>query len=188
MQSSNDEHFDPRAQILSLDEEQAIDFARNFFDQHCEARDAAFLAEVITAGARSGTVAYEHAVGGSPLAQLTYGTAKLHGSHTEQNSSEGLFWLMRAFNNGNAKAAIVLAGAYMDGQHLQPNLEKAFRYASFAAEKQLPSGQFILANLLVGGDGIPEDQERAIELLQTAAKAGYAPALQMLADNDISLD
>ena len=188
MQSSNDEHFDPKAQIQSLDEEQAVEYAKRFVDQNCEESDAAFFTEVITAGEKSPEVTYQHAVSGSPMAQLVYGTAKLSGSHTEQSTSEGLFWLMRSFNNGNPKAAIVLAGTYMAGEQVSQNMQKAYKFASFAADRELPAGQFLLANLLIGVGGIPEDQERAIELLQTSAKSGYVPALKMLNDNDIPLD
>jgi TPR repeat protein len=188
MQSSNDDFFDPRAQLLSLTESEAIEYARNFFDDNCAGHDAAYLSDVITAGGNSQNVTYQHAIGGSPAAQLTYGVAKLHGLHTDQSTSEGLFWLLRAFNNGNAKAAIVLAGAYTQGEHIAPDARKALKYATYAAENGLPSGQFLLANLLVGGGDIPEDQEKAIELLQEAARSGYAPARQMLQDNDLPLE
>ncbi len=188
MHSSNDDHFDPKAQLLTLTEDQAVEYAKKFIDQNCEESDAAYLSEVITAGQKSPEVTYLHAIGGSPVAQLVYGTNKLLGEHIEQSVSEGLFWLLRSFNNGNAKAAIMLAGTYMEGEHIKQNLRKALKYASFAADQGVPAGQFVLANLLVGGGEIPEEQERAIALLQTAAKSGYAPALRMLEENDIPFE
>lgn len=188
MQSSNDDHFDPKTQLLTLTEEQAIEYAKTFFDDNCGERDAAFFNEVITAGERSPDVIYQHAMGGSPLAQCTYGVAKLEGVHVEQEVSEGLFWLLRSYNNGNAKAAIVLAGAYMQGEHVALNLKKAFLYASFAAEQGLPDGKFVLANLLIGVGDIPEDQERAVDLLQASARSGYKHAIDMLENNGIPLE
>jgi TPR repeat protein len=188
MQHINDEHFDPKAQLLTLSESEAIEYAHRFLDEHCERKDAAYLSEVITAGEKSPEVTYDHAMGGSAVAQLVYGSAKLHGTHTEQSISEGLFWLMRSFNNGNAKAAIVLAGTYMQGTYVARNPSKALTYARHAADQGLPAGQFVLANLLIGGEGIPEDEEQAIELLQSAARSGYAAALKMLQDNGISLE
>ena len=188
MQSSNDEYFDPKAQLLTLTEEDAVEYAKSFIDQNCDTSDAAYLSEVIAAGEKSPEITYQHAVSGSPVAQLVYGTAKLNGTHTDQSVSEGLFWLMRSFNNGNAKAAIILAGAYMEGEHVPESPKSALRFADFAADKGLPAGQYILANLLIGAEGIPEDHERAVGLLQAAAKAGYAPALQMLEDNEIPLE
>lgn len=187
MQTGNDDNFDPKAQLLTLSEQQAVDYARNFIDQNCGERDAAYFSEVIMAGEKSPEVTCSHAVAGSPVAQLVYGVAKLHGTHTRQSTSEGLFWLVRSFNNGNAKAAVVLAGVYMEGEQITPNLRKALDYATFAADRGLPEGRFILANLLIGGGEIPEDQERAIDLLLDAAKSGYEPALRMLEDNGISL-
>ena len=188
MQGSNDDYFDPKAQLERLGEEQAIEYAKTFIDRNCEKIDASYLSEVISAGEKSVDVTYQHAVNGSPIAQLVYGTAKLNGSHTKQSTSEGLFWLMRSFNNGNPKAAIVLAGTYMEGHCVTKCMEKAYRFASFAADSNLPAGQYILANLLIGGGEIPEDQERAIALLQASAKSGYTPAIQLLKDNDIALD
>src|SRR5690606_20785819 len=185
MHSSNDEHFDPKAQLLALTEEQAVEYANSFLDQNCEASDAAYLSEVITAGEKSPEVTYQHAIDGSSVAQLVYGTSKLSGAHTAQSTSEGLFWLLRSFNNGNVKAAIVLAGTYMQGEYVTKNLKRAFKYASFAAGQGSPAGQFILANLLVGGGEIPEDQDEAIALLQVAARGGYTLAIQMLEDNGI---
>lgn len=188
MPSSSDDHFDPKTELLSLGEEQAIAYAKKFIDQNCEQKDASFLTEVISAGEKSAEVTYQHAVDGSPIAQLVFGTAKLNGFHTEQSTSEGLFWLVRSFNNGNPKAAIVLAGTFIEGCRVTKNVQKAYKFASFAAGRDLPAGQYILANLLIGGGEILEDQERAIDLLKASAKSGYAPALQMLEDNDIPLD
>jgi len=168
MHSSNDEHFDPKAQLLALTEEQAVEYAKNFVDQNCEASDAAYLSEIITAGEKSPEVTYQHAIDGSSVAQLVYGTTMLTGAHTTQSISEGLFWLLRSFNSGNIKAAIVLAGTYMQGEYVATNLKRAFKYASFAADRGSPAGQFILANLLVGGGEIAEDQDKAIALLQVA--------------------
>ena len=185
---SNDDYFDPRAQILKLTAEQAVQYAKDFIDRNCEKSDAAYLSEVVTAGERSPEVTYRHAIGGSPIAQLVYGTAKLKGLHTDQNVSEGLFWLIRSFNNRNPRAGIVLAGTYIEGEHIAKNLKRALKYASFAADQGLPAGQFVLANLLISAGEIPIDQERAVELLQAAAKSGYAPAQRMLDHNNIPLE
>lgn len=179
MKCSNDEYFDPKAQLLTLSEEQAIEYAKQFFDQNCECRDAAYLSEIITAGEKSTELTYSYAIEGSPVAQLAYGYARLNGLHVQQSISEGLFWLLRSYNNGNAKAALLLASVYLEGKYIAASSEKALLYASYAAEQGLAEGQYFLANLLIGISGIPEDHERAVILLRMAAKAGYEPALQM---------
>jgi hypothetical protein len=74
MDSVNDDHYDPKAQLLTLTEEQAIEYAKRFFDQNCEASDAAYLKEVMTAGPDSVEVTYQHAIRGSSVARLVYGT------------------------------------------------------------------------------------------------------------------
>jgi TPR repeat protein len=185
MQGTNDDHFDPREQLLTLSEEQALEYARSFINENCSERDAAYLSEVVAAGQHSTEVTYRHAVGGSPVAQLVYGTVRLHGSHIDQCVSEGLFWLTRSLNSGNAKAAIVLAGAFEEGKHVGRDAARALKYATLAADHGLPAGEFFLANLLIGVQDIPEDQERAIALLQAAARKGYAPAIKMLEENSI---
>ncbi|HEX5687812.1 MAG TPA: hypothetical protein VFY73_27675 [Ideonella sp.] len=187
MRSSNDDHFDPRTQLASLSAEEAVEYAQGLIDQHCEEKDAKYLFEVISAGERSVEVSYMHAVGGSAVAQLAYGLAKLDGEHTDQNVSEGLFWLVRSHNNGNASAAVMLWNAYTQGTHLPRSLGKAFVYASAAADRGLPAGQYILANVLVDSAS-SEDHERAIDLLRAAARNGHEPAVKMLADNGISLE
>lgn len=188
MQVSNDDHFDPREQLRVLSEEQALEYARAFFDQNCAESDATFLSDVITAGVASPAVTYLHALRGSPTAQLVYGSARLTGAHVEQCVSEGLFWLLRSFNNGNAKAALMLAGIFVEGKYVKRCTTRAMEFAAFASDRGVPAGQFVLANLLMDGDGAMENQARAIELLQAAAGGGYARARQMLEDNGIPFE
>ena len=186
--SSNDEHFDPRAQLISLSEEEALLYAQNFFDQNCEEKDAAYMNAVVVAGEQAAIVTYEHALLGSAVAQLVYGTAKLHGWHTEQNVAEGLFWLRRAHNNRNGKASVVLCGTYLKGDLIGRNPTRALEYVTPAAERGLPSAQYVLANLLIQREATPVDEDRAIALLKDSARSGYALAVQMLEDNEIPLD
>ncbi|WP_395007598.1 tetratricopeptide repeat protein, partial [Undibacterium sp.] len=156
---SNDVNYDPRAQLATLSEEEAIAYAQNIFDQNCEEKDASFMKAVIVAGEQAQIVTYEHAVLGSAAAQLVYGAAKLNGSHTDQNVSEGLFWLRRAHNNGNGKASVVLCGTYLEGKHIGRNPKKALEYIMPAADQGLPSAMYILANMLINGEAMPIDEE-----------------------------
>lgn len=185
MNSANDGHFDPRQQLRTLSEDQLLDYVASFVDQNCAELDAAYLKEVIQAGPASLEVTHLHAVRGSPVAQLAKGMALISGEHVDRNIAEGLFWLLRASNNGNPQAAVILADTYAQGRHVPRSMGKALHFASLAAERELPAGQFYLANLLVGGDGIPEDQPRAIALLRAAAAKGLPAALRMLDDNGI---
>lgn len=188
MHSANDEHFDFKAQLQTLSEEEAVEYAKRYFDQNCEATDAAYLAEIVTAGERSVEVTYQHAINGSPVAQLVYGLNTLQGNHTPQCISEGLFWLRRACNNGNAKAALLLAGTYLQGEHVRANPERALEYASVAAERDLAEGKYMLASLLIDDQATEAQQTRAIALLQSAARQGYTPARKLLDDKGIALD
>lgn len=185
---SNDLNYDPRDQLATLSEEEAITYAQNIIDQNCDEKDASFMKALLVAGEQAQIVTYEHAVLGSAAAQLVYGAAKLNGSHTDQNVAEGLFWLRRAHNNGNSKASVVLCGTYLEGKHISRNPKKALEYIIPAADKGLPAAMYILANMLLSGETMPIDEDRAITILKESARSGYAPALKMLEDNDIPLE
>lgn len=183
--SSNDAHYQAREQLASLSVEEALAYATRLFDHHCNEADAAYLREVISAGEQSADVTYRHATEGSPIAQLAYGCTQLQVAPAGGNASEGLFWLRRSFNNGNAKAGLLLANAFLEGRIVGYNPARAFQFASVAADQGLPEGQYFLANLLIGVKGIQADHARAVDLLQAAASSGYAPAAQLLAQNGI---
>jgi TPR repeat protein len=187
MHITNDRFFDPRDQLRTLSEEEAVQYSFSFIDENCAEKDAAYLKQVIVAGSNSMEVTYQHALSGSPAAQFVYGTARLDGAHVEQCVSEGLFWLVRATNGGNMKAALVLAGVFLEGALTKRCSARAMQYATVAADGGLPEGKHFLANLLIGVDELPQDHERAIDLLQTASQHGYGPAMAMLEENNIPL-
>ncbi len=187
-ESSNDAIFDPRAQLAALSPADAVAYVHHIIDEHCEAKDAAYMKAVIVAGARSAEVSLEHAMAGSPVAQTTYGAARLNGLHVDQDVAEGLFWLRRAHNNGHAHASILLCIVYLDGKQVARNTEKALSYVEAAADRGLASAQFVLANMLLDGESAPVDEARAVALLRASARGGYAKAAELLAENGLSID
>jgi TPR repeat protein len=48
--------------------------------------------------------------------------------------------------------------------------------------------QYIYANLLIEGDGIDADEDMGISWLRSSARGGYARAVDMRAENNISLE
>ncbi len=185
MNSSNDAHFDPQAQLLELAEQEAVAYVQSLVAHHAGAADAAYAGEVVTAGAQSLPVTLKHAQAGSPMAQLVYGVAKLEGAHTGPSVSEALFWLLRACHQGNAKAGLVLSHAFIQGKATPRNPSRALMYAEMAAELGSADGLYLLAHLLLGHAGIAEDQDRAVALLRTAASAGHAPSIRLLEENGL---
>ena len=184
---SNDQFFDPHEQLRTLSEEAALEYARAFVDQNCEELDAAFLKQVMEAGDRSIELTHQHAIAGSPAAQLVYGTLLLHGSQVPPSPAEGIFWLVRASNGGSRKAALVLANAFLEGRQVKRNAARALVYATVATDAGPPEAEYFLANLLIGVDDIPQDHLRAVSLLQSAAQRGYLPAIIQLNENSLPL-
>ena len=184
---SNDPNFDPRAQLANLSEEEALAYAGNLLDANCEERDAAYLKAVLTAGEESVNLTYEHALGGSGVAQFIYGAAKLMGTYTDQNTAEGFFWLRRAHNNGTGRASALLAAIYLEGRLIGRDAAKALAYVTPAAEQGVSSAQYVLATVLLDGEVVPVDEDRAIALLRDSASKGYAQAADLLAANGIPL-
>ncbi len=185
---ANDQFYNLREQLRSLSEEDAITLASGYIEANAGELDAAYLKLMLTAeGAQLQAHTQDHAFLGSPAAQTVLGTNKLFGTHTEQSTSEGLFWLRRAHNSGNGKASIVLGGAYLDGKHLKRDATKALEYIAVAAEAGEPAAQYIYAIQLIDGDGVAEDQEEGVLWLRRAAAKGYQRAIDVLNENDIPL-
>lgn len=185
-ESANDEFFNTRKLLESLDEEQAIAIAFELFDKNCSVLDAEYWKNVMTAGTESLEVTRHYAGLGSPAAQLVLGTALLHGHFTEKEPAQGLFWLRRAHNNGNTKASIVLGGTYLDGT-LPRDTKKAAEYIAGAAEAGDPAAQYTYALLLIDGDGVAQDEDQAVLWLRHAADRGYEKAIEVLQENGIPL-
>ncbi len=139
------------------------------------------------AGGRSLELTHQHAVAGSPAAQLVYGTLLLHGSQVPPSPAEGIFWLVRATNAGSRKAALVLADAFLEGRQVKRSAARALVYATIATNAGPPEAEYFLANLLIGVDEVPPDHLRAVSLLQSAAQRGYLPAITQLNENGLPL-
>lgn len=187
--SANDAYFPLREKLRTLSEAEALALASDYVDQNCSALDAAFLKLIVAAsGAEPMNLSFKYAALGSPVAQTMVGCAKMQGMSTEKNVPEALFWLRRAHNGGNTKASVVLCGAYLDGVALRRDPEKAVCYVAGAATRGDPVAQYMYANLLIAGDGIGADEDTGISWLRSSARGGYARAVEMLVENNISLE
>lgn len=187
-QPSNDENFDPREQLKILSPADAVAYAHHILDEQCDQKDADYLKAAIVAGEQTLEVSLAHANNGSPVAQTTYGVARLHGLHIEQDVAEGLFWLRRAHNNGHGHASLLLCIVYLDGKLVPRSTEKALAYVTAAADRGHAHAQFALANMLLDGESAPVDELRAVALLRASARSGYQQAIDLLAENGIGLD
>ena len=57
----------------------------------------------------------------------------------------------------------------------------AAHWLGVAARREVPEAMFILANMLLDGDGVAKDEAEARRLLEAAAQLDYAEAWQQLA-------
>lgn len=64
---------------------------------------------------------------------------------------------------------------YVSGEYT-----KAYAIARQLAEKQDPSGQYLLGYLYFNGQGVPVDKTTGIKWIRIAADAGYRPAIEAL--------
>ena len=67
-----------------------------------------------------------------------------------------------------------LAVCLLNGTGAERSAEEAVGWLEKAAEQEFPRAQGILGDLLLTGNGVPEDKARAVELHWAAAKGGYA--------------
>lgn len=94
----------------------------------------------------------------------------------EQDSAEGLLWLVRAASTGDAKAASNLGWLFIEGDLLEKNPEEGARWLGIAADKGLPVAQSLLGDLYRDGIGVAADSLRADSLYREAFRHGLADA------------
>lgn len=185
MTSANDPYFHLKDRLVGLSDDEILALASEFIDQQAPAADQEFLRVVLHEPAVS--VAEHFARQGSPTAQLVFGVALLAGEQVARDLPQALFWLRRAHVNGQLRATFVLAGQYLEAGALPYNPQKAAKYLELAAMGGLPAAQYVLAQLLIDGEGIEPDDDKAVFFLREAAKRGHKKALEILQNNGIPL-
>lgn len=100
----------------------------------------------------------------------------------KEGALEGIQWLEKAAEAGDAKAASNLGWLYMEGRYTEKNMNKALHWLEKAADANLPTAQSILGDLYREGLGVEADTLRADSLYRTAFEGGLADAGYKLAD------
>lgn len=98
------------------------------------------------------------------------------GEGVEPDSAEGLGWLVKAAQAGDAKAASNLGWLFIDGNLVERNPSEGARWLTIASEKGLPVARSLLGDLYRDGDGVERDSLRAETLYSEAFEAGLADA------------
>lgn len=127
------------------------------------------------------------------------------GNGVEQDHAEAVHWYQKAADQGNAKAQYNLAICYARGEGVEKDLDTAITWAEraheqgyeaadkllfnlrlereaakphflIAAERGDANAQFDLALRYADGDGVEQDQSKAVHWYQKAAEQGHAKA------------
>ena len=142
---------------------------------------------------------------GDATAQFNLAVFYEQGEGVEQDQAEAVHWYLKAADQGNAKAQYNLAICYARGEGVEKNLDTAITWAEraheqgledaeeflfalklkreaakphflIAAERGDANAQFDLALRYADGDGVEQDQSKAVHWYQKAAEQGHAKA------------
>ena len=87
-----------------------------------------------------------------------------------------LFWERAGAESGDPQAMIQMAMAYMNGDGVEQDAEKAAEYMQKAAELDDPTAQFNMGIYSLQGHGVARDFDRAYEWMQRAKENGDTDA------------
>lgn len=151
-------------------------------DAHAQAQLAAMILNHQTAGDDQEAVALlqQAAEAGDVLAMTILGDLHKRGRGTPVDLSAAESWFRRAAVRGYVAAGNALGLLLI--QEIEPkdyvSAAHAFRET---ADKDDPFGQLMLGRLLLTGQGVPPDRDKAIALLRKAADQGQLQAIELLA-------
>lgn len=100
-----------------------------------------------------------------------------------EDDAKALYWLQMAADQGSAKAQYYLGMAYLEGQMGAPkDAEKAVELF-YSASKFITNAAYEMGRAFEYGHGMIEvDLEGAMEWYESAANAGFGPAIDRLAE------
>lgn len=125
----------------------------------------------------------QSAENGYGLAALHWGRVLLLGKHgTPVDAAEGMRWIERAEQSGNAEAAHVLAQAYWNGWAGAVDRPKAVQWIQRAAANGWAPARVMLSLMLRDGIEIAQDASEAVRWLELAANQGRPEAKFALAE------
>jgi TPR repeat protein len=108
-------------------------------------------------------------------AQTWLGVSYLEGAGAARDPAEAERWLRKAAEQGLPDAQFLLAGLYREGKGAvvrDPNT--AAEMYRRAAEQGHPGALHNLGLLHIKGIGVPEDRRKGVDMLEQAARSGFA--------------
>ena len=106
------------------------------------------------------------------------------GEGVERNAEEAMKWLMEAIELGDANAADFYAEMHMNGQGIEKDPETALYWYVYAAEHGSHRGQYNAGRIYYEGKIVPQDLERARELLMMGGDRMLPGAVKLLEELD----
>jgi TPR repeat protein len=107
---------------------------------------------------------------GNPLSQALCGGSFLDGMGVPKDRTRGMEYLQRSADGGHSLGQVMLSISFLEGEEANPDL--MMHYFGLAAAQGNPVAQFGLADILLDGELIAADPQRAVELLEKAARSG----------------
>lgn len=151
-------------------------------DAHAQAQLAVMILNHQTAGDDRDAFALLQAAAetGEVLAMTILGDLYRRGRGTDKDLSAAESWFRRAAVRGHIGASNALGLLLIED--IDPNdyvsAAHAFRET---ADRDDPTGQWMLGRLYLTGQGVPQDRDKAIDLLHKAADQGQLQAIELLA-------
>lgn len=114
-------------------------------------------------------------------AQNVLGTIYYTGLIIQQDNNKALDWFLKAANQGDAVAQYHVGQMYTEGKGVaQSEQNAAVWYAKSAEQGYAPAQSYLGVLYLFGIEGIEKNHEKAMSLLDKAAKQGDKQAIQLL--------
>ena len=105
----------------------------------------------------------------------------VNGQGCTPDEKRAMYWLEQSAKKGFALAQLSCADCYRFGVGCEENYEKAFFWASKAAQDNcLPDAHYLYGVMLAGGIGCSADRTEGIHWLKKAAEQGHEEAIRLL--------
>lgn len=117
---------------------------------------------------------------GDPVSQFELSIRYLTGRGFKADTAKAVHWSRQAAEQNHLLARYNLAIFEFNGWGTDWNPFDAYRNFRFIAERNVPEGQFVLAQFFTENLVLPQDWNEAYRWVKLAADSGYAPAKESL--------
>jgi hypothetical protein len=109
------------------------------------------------------------------------------GRGVAKDNAEGMRWVRRAAQQGDANAQGIAGSVYQHGTYAPVNYAAALKWLTLAALAGNAKAEYDLGWTYMMGTGVARDVRRGYAWLSVSASRGYEPAKKSIADNQMAL-